>query len=61
MRFTIRDLLYLMVVVGVAFSGTANYPAIKALTKAACDRVWLQVQDFVPLSGRASVPPEWQP
>lgn len=60
MRFTIRDLLWLMVVVGVTLMGFANARQIGALTERWCVNIWNEMVTTgrPPLTGRDSVQPE---
>jgi hypothetical protein len=61
MRFTIRDLLWLTVVVAVAFAGIANYRQLTTVVERWSASVWNDVSQMEPpLMGRKSVS-EWDP
>ncbi len=60
MRFTIRDLLWLTVVVAVAFAGIANYRQLTTVVERWSAAVWNDISQMEPpLMGRKSVS-EWE-
>jgi hypothetical protein len=58
-RFTLRDLLWLTLLVAISLSVVANLRPMRKLASAAYDSVWGEFEKIVPLSGSDSVPPEW--